>query len=94
MLAVALHSGVSLITTFNLKDFPATILEPMGVQAIHPDDFALDRIADGIEPVLAALRAQAAALTRPPTTVHDVLARLQECGLPRTVARLRAEMGQ
>lgn len=93
VLAVALHSSAPLIVTFNLKDFPALALEPMGVVAVHPDEFVLERVADGIEPVLAALRAQAAGLSRPPTTVHDVLARLQECGIPRSVARLRAEMG-
>ncbi len=93
VLAAALHASVSVIVTFNLRDFPAAVLEPMGVVAVHPDEFVLERIADGIEPVLAALRAQAAGLTRPPTTVHDLVARLQECGLPRSVARLRAEWG-
>jgi predicted nucleic acid-binding protein len=91
VLAAALHARAALIVTFNLRDFPATVLEPKGVVAVHPDDFVLERIADGIEPVLAALRAQVAGLSRPPTTVQDLLARLQECGLPRAVARLRAE---
>ncbi|GDX81330.1 hypothetical protein LBMAG42_31410 [Deltaproteobacteria bacterium] len=79
--------------TFNLKDFPVSVLEPRGVVALHPDEFVLERIADGLERIHAALAKQAAGLTRPPGTVLDVLARLQDCGLPRSVARLRAEMG-
>ncbi len=92
VLAAALHSHASTIVTFNLKDFPASVLEPLGVAAVHPDDFVLERIADGLGPVQAAIAKQAADLTRPPGTIHDVLERLQDCGLPRSVAKLRAEI--
>lgn len=39
--------------------------------------------------VLTVARRQAAALKNPPMTVDDVLARLEEQGLVRSVARLR-----
>lgn len=93
VLAAALQAGAPTIVTFNLKDFPASVLEPLGVAAVHPDDFVLERIADGLGPVQAVMVRQAADLTRPPGTVQDVLERLQDCGLPRSMARLRAEMG-
>lgn len=91
VLAAALQAKAPVIVTFNLRDFPSAVLEPLGVFAIHPDDFVLERIADGLEPIQSVLTKQAADLHRPPGTVEDVLARLQECGLPRSVARLRAE---
>ena len=93
VLAAAIQAKAAVIVTFNLRDFPKSALEPLGVAAVHPDNFVLERIAEGLEPIQGALMRQAADLKRPPGTVDDVLARLQECGIPRSVARLRAEMG-
>ena len=93
VLAAAVRTKASVIVTFNLRDFPVGILEPLGVLAVHTDDFVHDRIAEGLAPVQSVVAKQAADLLRPPGTVHDVLVRLQGCGLPRSVARLRAEMG-
>ncbi|HNH49432.1 MAG TPA: PIN domain-containing protein [Myxococcota bacterium] len=93
VLAVAVHAAAPVIVTFNLRDFPASVLDLLGITAVHPDDFVLERIAEGLAPVQSALRRQAEDLKRPPGTVDDVLARLQTCGLPRTVARLHAEKG-
>ena len=42
VLAAAVAAGSELIVTFNLDDFPAEACEPLGVEAIHPDDFLLD----------------------------------------------------
>lgn len=38
VVAAAIHSGASLIVTFNLKDFPADALKPYNLAAQHPDD--------------------------------------------------------
>lgn len=42
VLAAAVAAGSELIVTFNLDDFPAEACEPLGVEAIHPDDFLID----------------------------------------------------
>ncbi len=42
VLAAAIRGQAEAIITFNLKDFPASILEPFGIQAIHPDEFLSD----------------------------------------------------
>lgn len=42
VVAAAIHSGASLIVTFNLKDFPAEVLKPYNLAAQHPDDFIVD----------------------------------------------------
>lgn len=39
VLAAAIHSGAQEIVTFNLRDFPDTVLRPYGIRAVHPDVF-------------------------------------------------------
>jgi hypothetical protein len=41
VLAVAIRGGAQGIITANAKDFPAAALEPLGLEAVHPDDFLL-----------------------------------------------------
>lgn len=41
VLAATIHCEADFIVTFNLKDFPSKLIEPLGVSAIHPDDFIL-----------------------------------------------------
>lgn len=42
--AAAIRGGADTIVTANLSDFPASALEPLGLTAIHPDDFLLDQL--------------------------------------------------
>ncbi len=39
VLAAAYHAGSPLILTFNLKDFRREALEPLGIEAQHPQDY-------------------------------------------------------
>ncbi len=41
VLAAAIHGGVSLIVTFNLRHFQAEQLKPWGIKAVHPQDYLL-----------------------------------------------------
>ena len=47
VLAAAIHGGAELIVTFNLGDFPASVLEPYDIEAVHPDEF-IARLWDGV----------------------------------------------
>ena len=89
VLAAAIHSGASTIVTFNLVDFPATILQPLGVEAIHPDVFVVQLIEESHHKVIEAVRRQRAMLRKPPKTVEEFLATLAQCQLPATAAALR-----
>lgn len=89
VLAAAIHCGADVIITFNLKDFPETILSKHGVVAQHPDDFLLDLIASDAEAVCAAIKRQRESLKNPTKSVNELLASLETVGLSRSVLQLR-----
>ena len=41
VLAAAVAGHADSIVTINIKDFPSSILEPLGITALHPDEFLL-----------------------------------------------------
>ena len=89
VLAVAIHAKAEYIVTFNLDDFPKTILLPYGIEAISPDKFVLRLIQDYPRQVLQAVKNHRLSLTRPPKLVNEYLATLEKQGLPKMVAFLR-----
>ena len=89
VLAAAIHGGAGYIVTFNLDDFPASILEQFHTEAVHPDEFIVRLWDESSAAVLGAVRRQRAGLTRPAKTAAEYLATLEQCRLPDTVARLR-----
>jgi hypothetical protein len=94
VLAAAVHGGAGVIVTFNLGDFPAAVLGPYGLEAVHPDEFVVRLFEESPESVLEAVRRQRAALKRPPKTAAEYLATLEQCRLTETVSRLRAHEGE
>jgi predicted nucleic acid-binding protein len=91
VLAAAIASKAGVIVTQNLSDFPATILSPYSIRALHPDDFACELLER--EPIrfLQAMAQHRASLKNPPKTVPEFLSSLEVCGLVRTAARLQSE---
>jgi predicted nucleic acid-binding protein len=93
VLAAAVRIGAQAIVTFNLDDFPATALDPLGLEAKHPDDFMVEALELAPGAIAAAVNEQAAALRNPAKTVAELLDTLQRQGLPLAVARLRDAFG-
>ena len=89
VLAVAIQEKAKYIVTFNLKDFPKTIMQSYGIEAISPDKFVLQLIQQSLYFVLRAAKTHRLSLTRPPKTVEEYLATLEKQGLSKTVASLR-----
>lgn len=56
--ATAVTVGAALIVTYNLKDFPDEALAPLGIRAIHPDEFLLDLLDLDPHGVVTALERQ------------------------------------
>lgn len=78
VLAAAAHAKAAVIVTANLKDFPASALEPCRIKAIHPDDFLLDQLDLYPAATLRCLREQVGALERPPETLGEFLERFEK----------------
>lgn len=90
VLAAAIRCNADAIVTFNLKDFPADMLAPYGIDVLHPDDFIYYQIDMAPAVCCEVLRRQRLALKNPPFSIADFLASLQKQQLPQTVAKLRA----
>lgn len=93
VMSAAVRCGTQAIVTFNLKDFPADVLAPFGIEAKHPDDFVLDTLDLAAGAVLRAVTSQSAALKAPPVSLPELLDTLRECGLEQAVARMRELFG-
>lgn len=93
VLAAAIHGGIPVILTFNLRDFPGAALRAHGVVALHPGAFLLTCVSESPESVVAVVQARAEALRSPPTTPGRLLELLSDQGLPCTVAAIRRHLG-
>lgn len=89
VVAAAVHAKSDAIVTFNLKDFPASDLDPLHLEAIHPDDFITFQIDLCEAAVLTAASNVCRRLRKPPKTGKQYLDALLSCGLPKAVAALR-----
>lgn len=88
VLAAAIRAHAAVIVTTNQKDFPPNTLEPLGVEAQHPDDFILHLLDLDEASVCAALRAVRVRLRKPPYDPAAFLDLLNAQGLTTTAARL------
>lgn len=89
VVAAAIKAGAQAIVTFNRKDFPQPALQAFDMEALSPDDFALDLLDLKRSCVEEVIRSQAAALRSPPTTYENLLDTLEKQGLRKTIAALR-----
>lgn len=94
VLAAAIHAKAEIIVTWNLKDFPAHILEPFGIEAFNPDEFLLSIWATQHAQIIDGLKTQRASLKNPPQTPAQFLNALERQGLTQFAAALRAHEGE
>lgn len=92
VLAAAIRSEADCIVTFNLKDFPSGNLKPLGVEAIHPDNFLLSLMDDDSTGVIAAVCRQCASLKNPSKTLPELLAVFHAQGLKKFTEALARTM--
>lgn len=89
VVAAASRSGVSVIVTQNLADFPDSVLDHFKLEAQHPDDFVVALLEISAELVLEAARNHRASLKNPEKTTDEYLSELGAQGLAQTVSALR-----
>ena len=94
VLAAAILCEAGTIVTFNLKDFPEAVLEPLGITAQHPDEFIEHAFDISPASVIGAVHDHRASLKHPPMTVDDLLNGYMKQGLVTTVSLLRSYTAQ
>ncbi|CAN5820264.1 PIN domain-containing protein [soil metagenome] len=75
VLALAVHVGAPTIVTDNVRDFPPELLDPLGVEAITADAFAVAQVDLHRRDVFAAIDAMAERRRRPPKTTDAIIKR-------------------
>ncbi|MCU8173037.1 PIN domain-containing protein, partial [Vibrio vulnificus] len=73
VVAAAIKGQAESIITFNLKDFPVKELDPLGLSAIHPDEFLCDMFELDSSACVKAAQQQRRALKRPPMSQDEFL---------------------
>lgn len=89
VLAAAIRANAQVIVTFNLKDFPATVLDEFGLEAVHPDTFLINQLDLSIGAVISAIKKTRARLTNPEKTPDDYIETLASVGLPGFSDRIK-----
>lgn len=90
VLAAAVASKAASIVTFNLSDFPESVLEPLGIRAIHPDPFLCDLLDKDPALFVAAVHDQLDALRNPPHTFDDLLGKFRLEHIVKLIDKLEA----
>ena len=89
VLAAAIAGHADSIVTINIKDFPSSVLRPLGIAVLHPDEFLLQQLE--LEPlvVLPAFKVMRSRLKNPAFTPEKFVDALERNGLIQTAAFLR-----
>ena len=89
VLAAAIRSQANIIVTYNLVDFPSSVLSGYKIEAYHPDRFIVRLLELDRAKVLDAVRDQRRSLQNPPKTPEELLDTFAQQRLTKTVAALR-----
>ena len=92
VLAAAIQGRADFIVTFNLKDFPTSLLADYGIEAVHPDEFILDLIDLDSAKVCQAVQKQRKTLKNPPINLEQYFEILIHQGLPQSAIALRKRL--
>jgi hypothetical protein len=89
VVAAAIAGHADCIVTANLKDFPAEILGPLGIEALHPDSFLVAQLDLDAFSVLPAFKGMRARLRNPAFTAAAFADAMERNGLIETAQFLR-----
>jgi predicted nucleic acid-binding protein len=89
VLAAAIQTKAEIILTFNLRDFPAEILEKYNLKAVVPDKLLSELFDNNADNFNLAFERQLASLKNPPKTAEELLQILESQRLDETIGKLR-----
>lgn len=93
VLAAAMKGQAATIVTDNIRDFPASVLQSLGIEAKTTDDFLADTIELDIGKAVAVIRTMRQRYKRPSLTPEDLLLKMEAVGLTETADLLRPHVG-
>lgn len=88
VLAAAVICQAQVIVTYNLKDFPETVLEPFSIEALHPDTFLRSQADLALPRFLGCIREILRRLKNPPMSPTSYITDLAAQGLVQTASFL------
>jgi predicted nucleic acid-binding protein len=91
VLAAAVRASAQIIVTDNIRDFPASALDPFNIESQTPDIFLTHLVYLYPDVMVQIVQEQAADYRHPPRTVDDILTRLARRA-PTFVRQVRARM--
>lgn len=90
VVAAARQAGAELIITFNIKDFPPSVLDGFGLSAVSPDTFLTHIIDEYPEETLRVMSTLVSSKKRPPRTMEEEILHLKNTGCPLFASRLQS----
>lgn len=91
-LAAAAAGGARTLISWNLSDFPAETLAPLGITATDPDTYLCSLLERDPGEVTATMRRMAAEKRRPPMAIIDLTDALARAGVPVFALRARRQL--
>jgi len=89
VVAAAIQSKADMIITYNIKDFPTSVLENYSIEIKHPDVFFTYLFDLQPEKVTEAFRKMVKRLKNPKKTIIEVLATLEKSNLSEITEKLK-----
>lgn len=93
VVAAAVVGHADAIVTFNLKDFPAKIIDKFGVDVQHPDDFLMNQLQLRQFDALEVMRKVRGRYRNPQLSAKEFIELVSRNGLPQTAQYLQTHMG-
>jgi hypothetical protein len=93
VVAAAVVGHADAIVTFNLKDFPAEIIDKFGVDVQHPDDFLMNQLQLRQFDALEVMRKVRGRYRSPQLSAKEFIELVSRNGLPQTAQYLQTHMG-
>lgn len=93
VLATAIEWEADAIVTWNLADFPKSVLGSHCVEVWTPDNLVMNLLAENQDLVIQIMREHRASLKNPPKSADDYLDTLAQQRLVRTVVAVRKSGG-
>jgi len=89
VLAAAIVGHADCIVTTNVKDFPKNVVQPYGIEIVHPDQFIINQWDLDELVAVAAFKHMRARRKKPQATAEDFAQVMERNGLAATAQRLR-----